>query len=387
MSNIFAEPWGRTIDPQGIKLLSDRTIVQSDLATVLARSPVGDPGTAISQSMWGLNHRSLNNSIPINKDYYGLTLFTKPDMRLDDANLRRDPRLAAMMNPDGNSQARALRAMMDSRGGREGNGYYPSKFIDEKQAFMPILTNQLVSMSGWQDVDLPVHTSEAGLYGEMYSFADGVAEVYRTYDISANFRNIPGDPITYLFYYWILYAAGVYSGDLVPYPANVRANRIDYQTRIYRLVLDHTKRYVQKIAYCGAAFPTGVQLGQHFNFEADTPINRGNDQITISFRAIGAEYLSDRCVAAFNKVVTMANNDMLPNNRKSAGLVKIPYEYIYLFNFVGYPWINYRTYELEWWISEDEYRIATGSSRYDTNEIEGVDAGELGYTPGFNMPK
>lgn len=391
LAGFFLDPWGRTVSDDAFSPLVDNgnVLTQSnyDLSDVYSRTPLGDPKRAITETMWGLNHRSLNNSIPINKDYFGLTFFTRPDLRLAEVNLKRDPRLAGMLDSNGMTTQRMLRALLDMRHNEQNNFSYPSGLTDPKQIFMPVLTNQLVSMSGWQDVSLPTYTSEAGVYGEMYSFADGIADIFQTYDITANFRNITGDPITYLFYYWVLYAAGVYKGDLVPYQENIRANRVDYQTRIYRLILDHTKRYVQKIAYCGAAFPIGVPMGTHFNFESDTPINRANDQISITFRAIGAEYMNDRVVYAFNKAVCMGNNDMYPNFRVSRGMMKIPYEYIYLFNFQGYPYINIRTHELEWYVYREQFQAIAGAGAISDMQIDtvGVDAGDLGYTPGFNL--
>lgn len=381
LSGLVLEPWSRGSGSQYVKLLSDFYLTMDSaggsLGELLASTPMGNPRTAITETMWGLNHRSLANSIPINKDHYGLTFFTRPDMCLSQYNLRSDPRLAAMLDPDGNSYPRAIRAMLDARHNLINNDDqpYPSGLIDEKCAFLPLLSNQLVSMSGWEDLMLPTQSLKEGVYGETYSFVDGILENYRTYDITANFRNIVGDPITYLFFYWLVYAAGVYQGDLVPWESNIRNNRIDYQTRVYRIVLDHTKRYVQKIAYCGAAFPIGLQIGQHFNFESDAPINRTNDQISVTFRAVGAEYLTARAVYAFNKTVCMCNPSMYANNRVGMGLRKIPYEYIYLFNYQGYPYINLVTNELEWYTYEEELERIFGSvSSYEAASREEVPA-------------
>lgn len=365
LSDAILDPWGRNVDLTNTQSMYDvgldREGMYGDLNSVLNRTPMGNPRTAMTETMWGLNHRSLANSIPINKDYFGLTFFTRPDLCLSRENLRKDPRLAAMLDSSSLSLQRAIRAQLDARHNMPemDDTIYPSELIDEKQVFMPILTNQLVSMSGWQDITAPTHQIEAGVYGEEYCFIDGIVDNYRTYDITANFRNIVNDPITYLFYYWLIYSSGVFQGELVPWSDNIKMNRIDYQTRIYRLVLDHTKRYVQKIAYCGAAFPIGLSVGQHFNFESDQPINRSNDQISITFRAVGAEYMNARCIYAFNKAVCMGNPSMYPNVRHAMGLRKIPYEYIYLFNYQGYPFINFKTQELEWYVYEDDLKMAS----------------------------
>lgn len=350
MSDLFADAWGRTF-VQGGQV--------NGVDDLLTRSPIGNPGTAITESLYGLNHRSLANSIPINKDYYGITFFTKPDLRLDQANCLKLRKFTPLLTPRENSLPRAIRAMLDFRHSSHNEESYLCGLIDPKQIFIPVLTNQLISLSGWEDIQLPTYTSEAGVYGEQFSFADGITEIYRCFDLTANFRNVPGDPITMLFYYWVLYAAAVYEGTLTPYANNAATNTIDYQTRIFRVVLDSTKRFVQKIACTGAAFPINVPLGAAFNYDTDTVINR-NDQISITFRAIGAEYMDDIIIHDFNLLVCVGNADMYDDQRKKAGLVKVPYEYIYLFNYLGYPRINPATFELEWWVYETDFKAMTG---------------------------
>lgn len=369
MSNIFTDVWGRTFAQGG---------TVNSIKDVLSRTANGDPSRAITETLWGLNHRSLANSIPINKDYYGLVFFTKPDLRLDNRSLSRFPNFSPMLTTSQNSIPRAIRAMLDFRHDTHNEESYPCGLIDPKQAFIPLLTNTITSMSGWQDVELPYYTSDAGVYGEQISFADGIAQIYRCFDITANFRNIPGDPITMFFYYWVLYAAAVFEGALSPYPDNIATNTIDYQTRIYRLVLDPSKRFVQKIA-SSIAFPTTVPTGTAFNFEIDQPINR-NDQIHINFRAIGCEYYHDMLIHDFNRTVCIANNDMFDDQRTNAGLMVVPPEYIYLFNYAGYPRINPFTGELEWWVYQEDFKALTGEGN-NTEEpnfnIDLIDAGDL----------
>lgn len=359
MSNLFADAWGRTFVQGG-------TVTGVD--DVLARGPIGNPGTAITETFYGLNHRSLANSIPINKDYYGLTFFTRPDLRLDNANCLKLRKFSPLLTTRENTLPRAIRAMLDVRHTTHNDESYPCGLIDPKQAFIPLLTNQLISLSGWEDIQLPTLTSDAGVYGEQFSFADGIAEIYRCFDLTANFRNIPGDPITAFFYFWVLYAAAVFEGTLTPYADNAAQHTIDYQTRIYRLVLDSSKRFVQKIACTGAAFPINVPLGAAFNYDTDNFINR-NDQISITFRAIGAEYLDDIIIHDFNLTVCNANNDMFDDQRSRTGLVKIPYDYIYLFNYLGYPRINPATSELEWWVYSETFNSITGGNIEESSEL------------------
>lgn len=378
MSNLFTDVWGRTFTQGG---------TVNGVEDVWARSGVGNPSTAITETLYGLNHRSLARSIPINRDYYGLAFFTKPDLRLEAGNLLRMRKFAPMLSSRENSLPRAIRAMLDFRHNEHGTESYNCGLIDPKQIFIPLLTNQLISMSGWQDIELPTHTSDAGVYGEQFSFADGISEVYRTFDMTANFRNIPGDPITMMFYYWIMYAAAVFEGTMTPYGDNIAENTIDYQTRIYRVVLDSSKRFVQKIACTGASFPINVPMGSAFNFDSDTPINR-NDQIPITFRCIGAEYVDDIIIHDFNAAVCIGNTDMADLERQNRGLVKVPYEYIFLFNHLGYPRINPNTFELEWWVYNEIFTKMTGEMERGevTFNLDEVDAGDLNTYTGKNPP-
>lgn len=369
MPSMFTDTWGRTFTQGG---------PVNGVGDVWARSAIGNPSTAITETLYGLNHRSLANSIPINKDYYGLTFFTKPDLRLTASNLQKLRKFAPMLTTRETSLPRAIRAMLDFRHNDHINESYPCSLIDPKQIFIPLLTNQLISMSGWPDIELPTHTSDPGVYGEQFSFADGITDIYRTWDMTANFRNIPGDPVTMLFYYWVIYAAAVFEGTLTPYPDNIVENTIDYQTRIYRIVLDSSKRFVQKIACTGASFPISDPIGASFNFDTDTPINR-NDQVSINFRCIGAEYLDDIIIHDFNASVCFGNKAMYDDQRQNAGMTKIPNEYIYLFNHLGYPRINPHTFELEWWVHTDEFVELTGGGDQDMHEVnlDAVDAGDL----------
>jgi hypothetical protein len=120
------------------------------------------------------------------------------------------------------------------------------------------------------------------------------------------------------------------------------------------LILDSTKTYVKKIAATGVAYPWSDPMGAAFNFTHDKPINDSNDQISIQFRCIGAMYQDDILVSEFNQTTELFN-DLLKDKYRNQHFVKIPIDALALFNNRGYPRINTKTYELEWWVSKDEY--------------------------------
>lgn len=323
---------------------------------LLATTPIGSIDSVLGNTFYGVNHRLMPNAIPINKDNFGMTFFTRPAMNMQKSNLRNHRLMTPLMTLNNQSIPRIIRMLFDYRLVRHESLTCP--FVDNQQAFIPILTDTLLSMNGWPDIEAPRFTSQEGVYKESYSFVDGITQNYSTYNIQASFRNILGDPITMMFFYWLHYMSLVYQGELIPYPEDILENRIDYQTRIYRLVLDSTRTKVQKIAACGAAFPYAVSIGAAFNFEHDRPLNSANDQITVPFTCIGAMYQDDILIYEFNKTVELFNAGMGDKLRNST-YQKIPNDLLILFNHRGYPRINPSNYELEWWISKEDYNRTT----------------------------
>jgi hypothetical protein len=192
---------------------------------------------------------------------------------------------------------------------------------------------------------------------------DSFASDYSTFDITATFRNIDGDPINALFRAWTQYMTRVLSGSLVPYPEFVVENEIDYMTRIYRIILDPSRTHVQKIGACGAGFPTALPLGAAFNYSSDAPISQDTAQISIPFRCMGAQYNDPILVAEFNTTVATFNASMADGVREKM-MVKLQQHERELFNYEGYPRIS-PDMELEWWVSKLTY--ATLSSKLNSS--------------------
>ena len=139
-------------------------------------------------------------------------------------NIRNVRKFYDLLNTDELSMQRYVRCTLDPRletgiGDRQDdNGPVTSPLVDNNQAFIPLLTNSLVSLNGWQDFDVQTYTSKEGVYREQYTQVDSINEFYNTFQITASFNNTKGDPILYLFYIWIKYMSYVYEGRLSPYP-------------------------------------------------------------------------------------------------------------------------------------------------------------------------
>lgn len=330
----------------------------------------------------GINHRGLGNPVRTNRDNSGIIFFTRPELNLTYDNIMYN-RLLSPMNISGAlapwTIQRYIQAMLDPRSNRGGNAQ--SKLVDTplvnaKNPFIPVLTNNLMSLSGWPDIAPETYTSKEGVMKEQWSMIDGHYRVTNQFDLSANFRNTEGDPITALFNVWILYACMVYRGDLFPYPDNIIENRIDYTTRIYHFTLDPTRRYVTHSAATGASFPTTIPLGASFNFVGDNTYVQSTEQLSINFNCIGADYNDPITFYEFNQLVATFNPALQILDATLDGELIIAggdrwvelnkrgddgVDYLQRGNYYGIPLIHPITQELKWYVELEEQAIITRS--------------------------
>lgn len=336
---------------------SARTSTQRDIDDVSRFTGYGSLSTAATKAFYGINHRGFGNPIPMNKDQFGLTFFTKPKLNLSYDNISRIRTMSMMLSDKSTSIARAVRAWLDPVGAREDGGVAGSPLVDNSSPWITILTNNLMSISGWPDPVIDTYTSKSGLRKEEWSMVDGTYRILNSYTVTATFKNIQGDPISMLFHIWCMYMSLVYDGTLSPRLEEIFENRIDYQSRIYRLTLDSSRTYVEKIGACGVAFPEATTLGAHFNYSSDTPYNVDNDQISIPFRCTGADYLDPITVKEFNEISYTFNPALA---RPGAPFKKLAAAEKPAFNTDGYPIINEDTNELEIWVPNDLYTQVLG---------------------------
>lgn len=324
---------------------------------VFMQSGLGSVKSGITRSLYGVNFAGTPNAMPVKRDSYGLTFFTKPIMNMTEENLRSNRIMSQLLNRDANSIHRLIRCSLDAQVFNDkstGSRAYRSPFVNPKSPFIPILSNNLLSMSGWPDYDSQTFTSGSGNWREEYSFVDGIVQDFRVWDATCSFRNVDGNIILNMFFYWIIYQACVSAvGDLMPYPVMNMCHEIDYNTAIYRILLDQSKTRVTGIART-IAFPLTCPIGAEFNFESDQVYNQENQQVSIQFRCHGAEYNDDILIAEFNRTVELMDGDFTDDKRESQ-YVLLPKALYRIFNGLAQPRINETTYELEWWVSNEDY--------------------------------
>ena len=340
-------------------------IIDPNLSDLASRNAgLGASNSTTFSILNGINIQGGTLPLPHNTDTQGLIFFTRPCLNLTYNNVSDIRTMMYLTNTDKSSMGNAIRCMLNPPNieGFAANGdSYRSNIINDKTPFIPLLSNTILSLSGWPDLVPYTYTSTAGIGSEQVSWVDGRSGICNTFDLTGSFANMEGDPITALFTTWVEYAQRVFEGSMSPFPINIVENRVDYQTRIYRLVLDRTKTFVQKISATGASFPIIAPIGAAMNFNAGTQFNDSNNQITIPFRCMGAMYNDPILVAEFNKIVQIYNSDMDDDSRPS-NMVKLEGEVKHnipkkmIMNYKAYPRIA-DNMELEWWASKQDYDV------------------------------
>lgn len=338
------------------------TVLSKSLDDLFMLMPTGSFDRAILGNMRGIDHRQAIGALPINKDAPGFTFFTRPQLNLQRDNIRNFRQLASLLSSNPLSMQSYIRAILDPRlieGFSYGRGVYvPPQLncplVDNKCAFIPQLTNNLISISGWPSISAPVNTSRPGLYNESQTIYDGRVLNSEAFDITANIRNTRGDGVLFLIYAWVLYGSNVFEGTLMPYLDFVTENEIDYNTRIYRLVTDYTKTRMSKISCTLASIPTGVPIGDAFDIPSMSSYLEANREISVRFASTGVRYNDDLVAKNFNEVVCIFNPNMFDTVRPNA-MTKVSLASSNIFKHLCYPRIDMYTAELEWWVDNTVY--------------------------------
>ncbi len=314
---------------------------------------IGSVTQPISRAMFGFNQFATPGALPMNKNLAGLTFFTRPLLNLAGDNLIHNRIMAKLATTDRDNTTTYIRNALDKDSYAEQPGIdfsTMSNVFDNSQAFIPILSASLETISGWREVAPPTYGSKPGTYQEEYGFIDGPSIDYKSYDITATFRNVAGDPISELFMYWIHYMAFVFEGRMVPRPKFGLNFEYDFNTRIYQLQMDPTRTYVTSIIACGAAFPLNSPGPTRHNVDYSNPIGNSNERLSVNFRCFGQIFQDPILFKTFNRSVVYFNANMAEGTR-TRYYTKIPATLMSLFRNKGYPWINPNTQELEWWVS------------------------------------
>lgn len=342
---------------------------------------------ATFNSMSGLNSRNASTVNVGTSDTNGLVFVGRPDCHLSPRNLAQHRTLANLLSSADISIPRAIRALLDRRGCYEkrqimGTDDYTTAecaLIDDRQTFIPILTNQCVSLSGFADTAIEAQASEAGLYGEQHVIAEGFSDDYSYFRLSAVYDEVEGKIISSLIYYWMLYIALLRNGTIYRHSENALNDRLDYTSRIVHVALTADKKKVTGIYTATVAFPLAVNDGVQANYQRDTNLPTESNKVSVSWGALWPSKYDPIQRLEFNRLVsesmkrmyvdesTVAPLDSSPRDdlmyltehgqleAKSMRLLRTPEE-LDRMNYRAFPRIS-MDMSMEWWVTNEEYAL------------------------------
>lgn len=334
---------------------SERNFVKL-ISSIMKETGLSDPDRVFTDIFRGFNRLGQGSSLPVNTDLQGLTFFTRPDLNLSHDNIAQHRSLTAMLTDTPHNYAHAIKTILDPRGtNKYDRREHP--IVDMSSPFIHLLSNTLTSLSGWPDWQMNTYSSPEGIVKETWQLAEGIVEINGKFTLTADFQNFSGSPVLSLIAYWLLYMQMVSTGKMFPHLENVVANRKDYETRIYRFVLDSSNRFVTTWASTLVAMPTAVNIGAAFNYSRDSPQVREVDKVSTAFECTAAFYNDPIVLKEFNEI-SYTFLPALRSARHNPDFYKLhPSQYAY-FNYKGYPIINLRTSEFEWWVKIEDVKKA-----------------------------
>lgn len=344
------------------RLISTGSVFQNSkqLDEVLMSNGFSQFENALSSSLYGIDILSSPSPAQITNEHNGLVFFTRPMLNLSYYNLTVDRTFAPMMSSNTRTVAAYVRAMLDPI----GNSTFTSPLVDSYNPFIPLLSNTIQSISGWRDPIVDTYQSQAGLKKEQWAIVDSSNKVYSTYELSATFRNVRSNFLYYLFHVWQTYMSLVYEGEIRPHTPFITSNTIDYQTRIYRLILNPARTHVEEIVSCNAGFPLTNPLGTRGNYNQEQPVNKEVDIVNQTFLVQGANYFDPYQKYEFNRTVGALNPVFANEKTRVQAYRRLwPKEYK-LFTYRALPFINTQTSRLEWWVSNNMHYSILGKVDY-----------------------
>lgn len=375
--------------------------IRKELDQIVRDAGYGDLSSIAYQTCRGFNYfRQGQQQVHTNRDHMGYTFFTRPILNLTYDNLSAVPTMAALRNAPSVSYQRMVRAYLDpwQQQGRYNNvpdvrermqytGNNPddihrgaalndtdSPLVNPHNPFIPLLSNTLSSLSGWKDIALNDYTSKAGINNEQWSKVDGFFYKTEAFELSSSFKNIEGSPVMSLIHHWMEYMANCLEGRMNPYPVFIAEREYDYNTRIYRFIMDHTKTYITQWAST-IAWPSSLSYGNQFNFDASKTFIDMNGEVSVTWKCIGADINDPIMPYEFNQLVEYYCPDLAIDytkyDKRTESMVVQGNNYRKLHGdekmrglYLAIPLVNYLTYELEWWISKHDYDVYVASNKY-----------------------
>jgi hypothetical protein len=227
--------------------------------------------------------------------------------------------------------------------------------VDDLNPFIPVLTNTIQALSGWPSLNASRGKTAPSRYGDTVGYIDGnIKELKQEFNLTATFQNMSGKFGQVLMYFWLYVATATVEGRMTPHFMDLVDGTMNYNTRIYRFSMDPFKRYIVDWTAAGIADIQSVPIGDNYSFESTGVFNTVHDQYSIPFECRRYSPMDPRILNEFNKLTLQFNPKMGDSTRKQYYQM-IPPEMLTAMNGDGYPWIDFKTRELQWWLPPDKF--------------------------------
>lgn len=335
----------------------------------------GLPDEKLTQALTGFNHRIATQQLPVHRQLESYAFITRPDINLSLNNIANSRFFSDLAAAGEGSIEHSVLAALDAEcevtNPHKSYGFpaYDNVPFDNLQAFVPILSNTLRECTGFPDQTLDVWMSEEGAFREQYGMVDSVYEINNAYTLNLTFNNTIGQPAMLYIRGLLEWSSGVRRGLFKPKTYNQVGRRIDYQSRIYIFKYDALGKRIINWGAAMVAWPMNDNEGSLLNHTSLRSIQDNTKELNIQFQCIGARYRDTLLFETFNEVVSYFHPGMIPSAQSNImdlgydsyvpsdgdGLVEVPHDELFLYNWRGYPIIDIDRRDFRWYVPVSEY--------------------------------
>lgn len=284
--------------------------------------------------------------MPMADNTIGLALVTRPRLNLTDDNISRSEKLMSLYGATQYSVGAYIRGMLDERWAAANNPL----FLNNKIPFITCLTEYLKVSTGFGDLQIRMDMSEPGLRDQVYQRVASKLEENGSFSIQQTYFNPKPSVIQGLFQVWEDYISEVVSGDRQCGPRDryLMGNRIDYDCRIYHLIMNKDTEYLEHIFASVQSIPTTYPAGAMATIDNSGTNLRGEgqDDFTVQFSSVGQRQDEIGLIQAFNEHSFLYNPNIRPEVRDRYYRELKSDEYI-AYNYGAYPLLLPRVSEVK----------------------------------------
>lgn len=345
--------------------------IQAFINAMTRYAGYGEAERSMSSYLYGVNPRGASNIAPSPANGNGLTFFTRPLFNLCDQNLAQvsDRKLTQFTSTalNLNTIQAVVRDTLAPRILEESFLLLPPQrcaLIDDTSPFIACLSNTLMSLPGFPDLQQGVFVSDSGPHRTEWSIVDDTNKYYSNFTATANFRNVRGGLIPLLFDTWLSYQAGTYLGYILPWTEMNAYNERDNNTAIWRFLLDSSRNIT---GWCRTiATPTSLNTGALFSYNSDGNRNSDQDTVSVNFQCEGFEFNDKKLLTEFNALMTLFDSRMANLvDRSSSVMRKLTEEEIVEFGQFAKPYIDIQRAKLDWYIAEEDYDYLVNNQNFN----------------------